>query len=162
MTDNNDKINELLNKLESLLRRQDDFSREINSLRTEIHRLKISETEQTTENEKITLDQPVIARDIETIKDNITAVYQANQKQTPKGKSDLEKFIGENLINKIGIVITVIGVVIGAKYSIENDLISCNAKNELNYNSHFPRTTPAKSGTAKNDKLNSFRKAPQR
>lgn len=124
MTDNNDKINELLNKLESLLRRQDDFSREINSLRTEIHRLKISETEQTTENEKITLDQPVIARDIETIKDNITAVYQANQKQTPKGKSDLEKFIGENLINKIGIVITVIGVVIGAKYSIENDLIS--------------------------------------
>ena len=124
MTDNNDKINELLNKLESLLRRQDDFSREINSLRTEIHRLKISETEQTTENEVIKLDQPVIARDIETIKDNITAVYQTNQKQSPKGKSDLEKFIGENLINKIGIVITVIGVAIGAKYSIENDLIS--------------------------------------
>ena len=39
-------------------------------------------------------------------------------------KSDLEKFIGENLINKIGIAILVIGVGIGAKYSIENDLIS--------------------------------------
>ncbi len=39
-------------------------------------------------------------------------------------KSNLEKFIGENLINKIGIAILVIGVGIGAKYSIENDLIS--------------------------------------
>ncbi|MDP5102126.1 MAG: DUF2339 domain-containing protein, partial [Nonlabens sp.] len=39
-------------------------------------------------------------------------------------KSSVEKFIGENLINKIGIIITVIGVAIGAKYSIENNLIS--------------------------------------
>ena len=42
----------------------------------------------------------------------------------PNKKSDLEKFIGENLISKIGIAITIIGVGIGAKYSIENDLIS--------------------------------------
>lgn len=139
MTDNNDKINQLLEKLESLLKRQDDFSREINSLRTEIHRLKISETEQTTKNEEVKLDRPVISTDFEIKKENITVDYQATQKQTPKeqpkqtftpinkppkGRSDLEKFIGENLINKIGIAITVIGVAIGAKYSIENDLIS--------------------------------------
>ncbi len=42
----------------------------------------------------------------------------------PKTKNELEKFIGENLINKIGIAITVIGVALGAKYSIENDLVS--------------------------------------
>ena len=41
-----------------------------------------------------------------------------------KIKSDIEKFIGENLINKIGIAITIIGVAIGAKYSIEHELIS--------------------------------------
>lgn len=46
------------------------------------------------------------------------------KKQSPLRKSNLEKFIGENLLNKIGILITVIGVGIGAKYSIENDLIS--------------------------------------
>lgn len=40
------------------------------------------------------------------------------------GKSNLEKFIGENLLNKIGILITIIGVAIGAKYSIDNNLIS--------------------------------------
>lgn len=42
----------------------------------------------------------------------------------PAGKSSLEKFIGENLISKFGIAITVIGVAIFAKYSIENNLIS--------------------------------------
>src|SRR5690606_10266054 len=45
-------------------------------------------------------------------------------KRTTGLKLGTEKFIGENLINKIGIVITVIGVAIGAKYSIEHDLIS--------------------------------------
>lgn len=39
-------------------------------------------------------------------------------------KSSLEKFIGENLINKIGIAILIIGVAIGAKYSIDHNLIS--------------------------------------
>jgi ligand-binding SRPBCC domain-containing protein len=37
MTDNNDKINQLLDKLESLLKRQNDFSREINDLQLEIN-----------------------------------------------------------------------------------------------------------------------------
>ena len=42
----------------------------------------------------------------------------------PKQPSDLEKIIGESWINKIGILIVIIGVAIGAKYSIENELIS--------------------------------------
>lgn len=37
---------------------------------------------------------------------------------------NLEKFIGENLISKIGIVILVLGVGIGAKYAIDNGWIS--------------------------------------
>lgn len=41
-----------------------------------------------------------------------------------KGSNNLERFIGENLISKIGIVIVVIGVGIGVKYTIEHDLIS--------------------------------------
>ncbi len=38
--------------------------------------------------------------------------------------NELEKFIGENLINKIGIAILIIGVSIGAKYTIDNNLIN--------------------------------------
>lgn len=53
--------------------------------------------------------------------------------KSPEAKSDLEKFIGENLINKIGIVITIIGVAIGVKYSIDNDLISPLSRVILGY-----------------------------
>ena len=36
----------------------------------------------------------------------------------------MEDFIGTNLISKIGILVTIIGVFIGAKYAIDNELIS--------------------------------------
>lgn len=138
MTDNNDKINQLLDKLETLLKRQDDFSREINNLQIEINRLKTTETKQA-EKEEEKLDRPITDTDFEIKKEKITADYQTTQQQAkkepptqtippinkpPKAKIDLEKLIGENLINKIGIAITIIGVAIGAKYSIENELIS--------------------------------------
>ncbi|MDO9039637.1 MAG: DUF2339 domain-containing protein, partial [Lutibacter sp.] len=58
----------------------------------------------------------------QTVKEPLTPV---NGSSLPaKSTINLEKFIGENLLNKIGIAITVIGVGIGAKYSIEHDLIS--------------------------------------
>jgi len=139
MTDNNDKINQLLDKLESLLKRQDDFSREINILRIELNKLKNIEQEPVIVSEEVKQDRPIIEADFNIKNENIAPdlksfqhqIKQEQVKQTappinkpPKGKSDIEKFIGENLINKIGIAITVIGVAIGAKYSIENDLIS--------------------------------------
>ena len=48
-------------------------------------------------------------------------------------KADLEKFIGENLISKIGILVLIIGVGIGVKYSIDNNLISPLARVILAY-----------------------------
>jgi len=139
MTDNNEKINQLIDKLESFLKRQDDFTKEINILRIELNKLKNTEQETVIESEEVKQDRPVIETDFIIKNENITSdtksfQHQINQEQVkqtappinklPKGKSDIEKFIGENLINKIGIAITVIGVAIGAKYSIENDLIS--------------------------------------
>ncbi|NQU88357.1 MAG: DUF2339 domain-containing protein, partial [Mariniphaga sp.] len=46
------------------------------------------------------------------------------QKSAYKESSEIEKFIGENLINKIGIAVLIIGVSIGAKYAIDNNMIS--------------------------------------
>ncbi len=45
----------------------------------------------------------------------------------------MRKFIGENLINKIGIAVTVIGVSIGVKYAIDHELISPLARILLGY-----------------------------
>jgi len=135
MDNNEDKINQLIEKLHALLRRQDEFSREIYNLRLEIYALKHAEEErknsvQTTQDALV----PEAVEEITTEKPTVEAENRPQQRQErPRqvtqparkpSKSDLEKFIGENLINKIGIAITVIGVSIGAKYSIENDLIS--------------------------------------
>ena len=102
MINDNDKINQLADKLEVLLKRQNDFLAEMNKLRVEINQLKSTEQEQTAEKEKIERDQTVVAETyFEVKKDEITTIDKHNQQQTtqklPKGKSDLEKFIGENL-----------------------------------------------------------------
>ena len=78
-------------------------------------------TKQKETTQKIT----TVAKDENVIKPTI-AKSKAHEltSKLPKTKSSLEKFIGENLLNKIGIIITIIGVAIGAKYSIENELIS--------------------------------------
>lgn len=140
MTDNQDQINRLLDKLNGILKRQDDFSRDINALRLEIDKLKERQSESSTE--KLAGDEVLLtsASEFELSQENAESIPsfpleepQSQQapketasrtKKPPKLKTDFEKFIGENLINKIGIAITVIGVAIGSKYSIENNLIS--------------------------------------
>jgi len=60
------------------------------------------------------------------------------QKQTAASttnirKDQLENLIGSNLINKVGILVMVIGVYIGAKYAIDKDLISPSMRIILGY-----------------------------
>ena len=50
--------------------------------------------------------------------------YERNVSKTKESSIDFEKFIGENIISKIGILITVLGVGIGTKYAIDNNLIN--------------------------------------
>jgi len=122
-----DKIKLLHQKLDFLINRQDSFQKEISDLRREIQALEkesqvissIPETvdfshqkptleKQIPPKEKIVFSKPIISRPEPRI-------------QKP---SNWEKFIGENLINKIGVLILIIGVGIGAKYAIDNELIS--------------------------------------
>jgi hypothetical protein len=144
MTDNQDRVNQLLDKLDILLKRQDTFSREINELREEVTRLKTTGAENKNKEE----DKEVEEQKEESPATSFNQYSNQHTEQkfsiftNPKvsnptfgskqkvnsppseTKSDIEKFIGENIINKIGIVITVIGVAIGAKYAIDHELIS--------------------------------------
>ena len=155
MNQKEEKVRELTQKLDDLLIRQDNFSKEIITLKAEIEIIKefISSEKDTTPLVTLEAIKPV-EEEIPVVKENIinpekvkTIVPEVKQPETirdiyqsykekksvqtfepkpliAKGKSDLEKFIGENLINKIGIAITVLGVGVGAKYSIEHNLIS--------------------------------------
>ena len=116
MDDNQQKIDQLLQRLESLIDKQHSFAKEIHELRTEINQLKREGQVPSTKTKVVDLEKPVEKKAI--------ASKQSIFSRSFDFKADLEKFIGENLINKIGIAITVIGVGIGVKYSIDHDLIT--------------------------------------
>ncbi|WP_299765627.1 DUF2339 domain-containing protein [uncultured Dokdonia sp.] len=149
MTENQHKINQLFSAVERLLKKQESISSDITLLRNEIQKIQddelknevrqefrqekeqpitppIPETSPIKDPEVITPPSatPITSFEEQKIKEVVTPTKTTSRKKTPKSKNELEKFIGENLINKIGIAITVIGVALGTKYSIENDLVS--------------------------------------
>lgn len=139
-----DTINKLLEKLGLLQKKQDEMSKEINKLHFEIIKLKTIQPQLPDEkNQKVTEEitkesntiEKEIAKDIE--QEAPLSVYAVENIIEPKPtfqpsfyhnqpatKSNYEKFIGENLISVIGILITIIGVAIGVKYSIDHNLVN--------------------------------------
>ena len=135
---NPQKIKELEQKIGNLLYRQTVFYKEIKQLENELAELKRQSnfsSVSATNTVKTPAEKP-IERPTETPAEKTTETPVITAPSTPKPQfslptinrpkqpSDLEKIIGESWINKIGILIVIIGVAIGAKYSIENELIS--------------------------------------
>ena len=140
------KINELEQRIGNLLYRQSVFYKEIKQLENELAELKrqsnfssVSATNTVKTPVEKPTERPVekpIERPTEAPAEKTTETPVITAPSTPKPQfslptinrpkqpSDLEKIIGESWINKIGILIVIIGVAIGAKYSIENELIS--------------------------------------
>ena len=134
---NPQKINELEQKIGNLLYRQTVLYNEIKLMESVLDELKKQNnlSSPTANTVKTPVEKPVekpteTPAEKPTEKPVITAPtapkpqFPAPKTNLPKQPSDLEKIIGESWINKIGILIVVIGVAIGAKYSIENELIS--------------------------------------
>ncbi|MFD1551992.1 DUF2339 domain-containing protein [Putridiphycobacter roseus] len=135
MESNKDRIELLENRMRILLRRQNTLNEDLLALQEAINELKTGKTAEVINPvviptpvspavELVKETEPTIAIKEDIVSEAITK--ESTQKAVPKikTKSSLEKFIGENLISKIGIVILVIGVGIGAKYAIEHELIS--------------------------------------
>ncbi|MES2455477.1 MAG: DUF2339 domain-containing protein [Bacteroidota bacterium] len=130
-------LNLLLLKLENLQIRHEVFEAEIKALKAEIKAL---QGQQGPDTSVTTVPLPV------PISVTVPSSIPQPQRERPPvftppprpaqpsfssqfsrknmGKSDFEKFVGENLISKIGILILIIGVGIGAKYAIDHDLVS--------------------------------------
>jgi hypothetical protein len=152
-TDND--YNQLLSKLDDILRQQNALSGEISKLQHQIREIKqesaeeinapvtTSDIQQEVKQPETTLssqESPTTKTTTTTTISTITTInsqdssgpkspyspYSPSDEETniPSWQLNFEKFIGENLINKIGIAITIIGVAIGTKYSIEHQLIS--------------------------------------
>ena len=144
---NQEKIDELNKRLIEISRKQESFAREINAIRRELYELKAAEYKMQPPKEKVLpvvekIKKPLFVEKIKTIvQDDEYIDTSKSEEDTPvfqpktsfQTSLDLEKFIGENLLSKIGIVITIIGVAIGAKYSLDNNLISPLARIILGY-----------------------------
>ena len=155
MSDAREKLNRLETRLEKMVEYQDYFYREINQLRAEIKSLKqsfaapeikteaarvpIEEIAQAAPVEEKVFSKPPLTKNLEQESDEKPARYQSpvfaqsEVQFAVRPKSNLEEFIGRNLISLIGIIITILGVGIGAKYAIDRDLISPLARIVLGY-----------------------------
>ncbi len=103
MTDDNDKINRLQVKLDSLIKRQGLFLTEINSLKEEIIQLKIFEEKKQSIEKDVKENKPITTANIEipktkvqySTKEKVSQVPVASQltkrKKKPKIKENLEK-----------------------------------------------------------------------
>ncbi|WP_316798027.1 DUF2339 domain-containing protein [Pedobacter frigidisoli] len=141
--DNSDQLNLLLVKLENLLLRQQGFEQEIEALKQQVRAMQSTgtaglspksqtgplpvppplKTQPTPVHNNTVPSQPVPERFKSPV--NQPQVNFADRfKRENIVKSDFEKFIGENLISKIGILILILGVAIGAKYAIDHDMVS--------------------------------------
>lgn len=141
MEDLNEQIERLTAKINSVAALQVDAQQQIAELRVELFRLKKMSSAQgaiNAEPEKISESKPVeipskpvneaAGKVYEKIFDHEAAAPKTETKRQERledsGGSELEKFIGENLISKIGIVILIIGVGIFAKFAIDNNWVT--------------------------------------
>lgn len=128
MTDILKRIEEISRQLEELQQRHLQATNEIIVLRNQLAALEKS-LSSTVENK---INEPVIPPtqlpDPTTYLHQVQAQLQQHKEEKRKSTfhvtHELENFIGTNLISKIGIVITIIGVFVGAKYAIDKELIS--------------------------------------
>lgn len=157
MKEEPNQIEKLLEKLEILRQKQEFFEKEIAQLHKDIEGLKGVESQQFFSERYSVLEKP--NEEVKTAEEIpneefeiVTETSEEEQKPHvpdhgyipwhPSGSSvdrpeeegsNMEKFISENLINKIGIAITIIGVAIGVKYTIDHELISALTRILLGY-----------------------------
>jgi uncharacterized membrane protein len=133
MTDIVSQIQDLTEKLNELKSRQLEMTKEMIGLEKELATLKASIIGQQAQG--ATSPSTIPAPGITEVEKPTVTYLQKVQEQLQERKrqnyqrsfhvtQELEDFIGTNLISKIGILITIIGVFIGAKYAIDKELIS--------------------------------------
>ncbi len=117
---------ELLDKLNALEKKQEMLSDEIGALKISLQKIAFdgeSGKEVVLTEQK--LPAPVATVSAKENKPPNQFISRTFKKVFPSSaKNNIEKFIGENLISVIGVVILIIGVGIGVKYAIEHQMIS--------------------------------------
>lgn len=132
---NVEKYQELKRKYEELLKRHNEMSDELLSLQFELQESKPN----------VLVEKPVVSTPPVKAPETPENFVPADIKSKPSKSrqwtgfyfnpkiDNVEKFIGENLISKIGILVTIIGAFIGVKYAIDHSLLNPLTRAILGY-----------------------------
>jgi len=131
MNEYENKLTELSLRLNKLIRNQQFFNSEIQQLKKEILDLK-NGTYPVDVSVKHKGVIPQVEKPVKTIEKNqikekvlIKEIKKPSVFDSlPQNKNEWESYIGGNIINKIGILITVVGIAIGSKYSIDKGWVT--------------------------------------
>ena len=107
-------------RVETLLNKAEQRVEEIQ--KTEIEQVEKKPDEETPKVEEIA-PKPKLVKPIAPKVEQLKSVQKAAFVKPPKKKRDIEKFVGENLLNKIGIGVLVLGIAYFVKYAIDNNWI---------------------------------------
>lgn len=133
MAQDPNKFNELSGRLTELLQKQNQLQADIRQLQREMESLKPHRSTSSFDNPESS--DTVSAREpsADKLPQKSKRYLQDRFRLSSKTGLDWEQFIGENLISKIGILITVIGVSFGVKYAIDREWITPLARIILGY-----------------------------
>jgi uncharacterized membrane protein len=120
-----EKIDELTRHINELAGQQTHLGKQLLALMNELDELKRQVGKQS-----IAEKQPIAEKVIEYT-ETVTApsrkpiapVHTAAPADNKRSRS-FEEFIGKNLASKVGILVTIVGIFIGARYAIEHNLVS--------------------------------------
>lgn len=129
-----EKIDELTRRINELAAQQTHLGKQLLALMNELDELKRQVSKQPVEEK-----QPIAEKVIE-YKETVTAPSRKPVEPSPTQRQktpvhtavtttgsnarSFEEFIGKNLASKVGILITIVGIFIGARYAIEHNLVS--------------------------------------
>lgn len=133
MEDFNQRISLLEIRLAKLREQELLFRQEINALQVELSQLKQQNRVVTTQQENVVVSE--VKEPEVIVVDEFVKKAKPKHLKPKKVKEPInwEAFVGGNLINKIGVLVIIIGVAIGAKLSIDQGLISEGARIGLGY-----------------------------
>jgi uncharacterized membrane protein len=127
-----EKIDELSRRISELSAQQMHMGKQLLALMNELDLLKQQANASTPVTPTVPLVPEKVVEYKETISapgyrpvkpDPVAAVKQAAA-HAPKRTASFEEFIGKNLASKIGILVTIVGIFIGARYAIEHNMVS--------------------------------------
>ena len=129
-----EKIEALTRRIQELASQQMSISGQLARLMDELHAL----TQQVNSSPAVAREKtaPVEVKTVE-VKEVIEAPHRSLPKPPPpppqrtaspgsktRSTTTFEEFIGKNVASKVGILVTIIGIFIGAKYAIEHNMVS--------------------------------------